>query len=181
MVEVGLGHGAAVAPLRGATIERVAARRGAGEAGACRRRFEREGDEPDRVADSVAAPERIPWLATRCVAELCLCIAVGAWVWAALRIDVMLVGRQRRRTDRVQPEVWFVRRCGVEDSPAGRVGDNCLSRTTMTCRALASLGDRRARRRGQRHKEQSGRKREEEVRAAKESRPVTARSRPPPR
>jgi len=78
MVEVRLGHRAAAAPLRGATIGRVAARRGAGKAVACRRRFELEGDAPERVADIDASPEGISRRAARCVAEVSLRIAVGA-------------------------------------------------------------------------------------------------------
>jgi hypothetical protein len=78
MAEVRLAHRAAVAPLLGATIERVAVGRAAGEAVACRRRFELEGEEPGRVADIDASPERTPWLAARCVAEASLRIAVGA-------------------------------------------------------------------------------------------------------
>jgi len=80
MVEVRLGHRAAAAPRRYAArrLGRVAARRGAGKAVACRRRFELEGDEPERVADIDASPEGISRRAARCVAEVSLRIAVGA-------------------------------------------------------------------------------------------------------
>ena len=74
-----------------------------------------------------------------------------------------------------------VRQSDVENSPAGRVSDSRVPRVTMVCRANGSLGDRRARHRGECHKEQTDRTGDEEAQAAQERRAATTRSCPPPR
>jgi len=69
-----------------------------------------------------------------------------------------------------------VRQSDVENSPAGRVSDSRVPRVTIVCRANGSLGDRRARHRGECHKEHTGRTGEEETQVAQESRAAATRS-----
>lgn len=88
----------------------------------------------------------------------------------------MLVGGQRRSTDRVRPEAPGVRQRAVENGPAVRVSDGLEPRMTWACLAIASLGDRRARRGGERHEEQTGRTAEDEAQAPQTSRDVGVRS-----
>jgi hypothetical protein len=77
----------------------------------------------------------------------------------------MLVGRQRRRTDRARPAAQGVRKRAVENGPAVRASGAFEPLMTLDGLALASLGDRRARGGGESHEEQSGRTGEDDAQA----------------